>query len=78
MAKKKNVAKENLKKLKKVTYHKVDDDDRDAAAWTMEEFKKGKLKVGKKGKKIKNKDEAVAVALERAARAKSKMKKKKK
>ena len=78
MAKKKTVfirkskAKENLKKLKKVTYHKVEDDDRDAAAWAMEEYKKGKLKVGKK--KIKSKDEAVEVALERAKVAKKKMK----
>lgn len=74
----KSKAQENLKKLKKVTYHKVEDDDRDAAAWTMEEYKKGKLKVGKNGKKVKNKDEAVAIALERAARAKTKMKKEKK
>jgi len=74
----KEKAQENLKKLKKVTYHKVDDDDRDAAAFTMQEYKKGELKVGKKGKKVKNKDEAVKIALARASTAKSKMKKEKK
>jgi hypothetical protein len=78
MTHKKQEAKENLKKLEKVSYHKVDDDDRDAAAFAMMEYKKGNLKAGKKGKKVKNKDEAVKIALARAARAKSKMKKEKK